>query len=183
MQNMIGIADLNRLIDRLKFDGRSRQNDLHKAAVGALFHALKDGQVTPSNNLVNAMTKAERPQAFIAWLGWVAPKVFSNQKGVIKMRNNWQDAVTDAGGIEAIIEKAQETPFFDRFKEQKAEQYFAAEKAVKATIRNLEKRKQEASEAGMQQVAQQFQKAIEAFNLDAAAADQVRAEQQKVVDH
>lgn len=103
-------ADVNKLIDSIQKRGLALQADCHRAAVAALYHADKHGDVTLMQRLLTALPDMARRNALIAW-AITFGKFKASEDGKSVDYNKVQQTDLDAGATTPFWEFKPEKPF------------------------------------------------------------------------
>lgn len=103
-------ADLKKLFDKLNKDGKNRQELINDLAKVAVFHSLKDGQITPARSLFGALGRTDAAREVVNYLqkygniGWGTVEKDSKAKGIVfKNKHNFEYNETNRA---ANLEKA-----------------------------------------------------------------------------
>jgi len=98
-------------VARIKRSGQVLDDMIHDAAVFAVYHSVKDGQVTPAIQLVAAMPKSSRRANLISWLAMYGNLTFNAKKGIFYTKQ-FEHSVENA---QEQADIADETPFWEEF--------------------------------------------------------------------
>jgi hypothetical protein len=107
----ITISQFKSNITAIKEKGRDLDNLIHESAVFAVFHSIKDGQITPAIQLVAAMPKSSRRANLISWLALYGNISYNGKKGVFYVKQFEHD---EAIATEQA-DNAAENPFWKEF--------------------------------------------------------------------
>ena len=113
----ITISQFKSNITSIKEKGRDLDNLIHESAVFAVYHSIKDGQVTPAIQLVAAMPKSSRRNNLISWLALYGNVSYNGKKGVFYVKQFEHD---EAVATEQA-ESASDNPFWAEFNDAPVE--------------------------------------------------------------
>lgn len=164
---VLGTEPLSKLIKSIAKRGKALDRDIHKAGISALDHALRDGQVTPLTQLVDALPQSSRGKAFVVWAEAHAPLTIAKGKGETKVKLKKGRTVE-----EFRMEEAATTPFW-MFTEERDPIVPTLERWFASTKRGLErvvKNDDNVDEARAAEIMAVLEAAIAAGQEDAAQA-------------
>lgn len=127
-------AKLNDTIADVARKGKTLDNLIHRAGVSCMYHAREHGDVTKMVGLIQAMPKASRRKALVAWIEAHMP--------VDEVKDNaTETTIKLTKGRKAddfLLADAAATPFWD-FTQERAPVAMTVERAIKAFENALKK--------------------------------------------
>jgi hypothetical protein len=134
-------SDLNTLA---KLQGKSDEL-IHNLACNAVFHSVKDGQVTPANNLISKMGRSSRRNDLISWMVTYGNFKYNSKEKVIEYCQKHKQS-EEAAYLQA--EAAFDSPFWDEVKEAKVLQSIDVLALIKSSVHKVKTEMKKAAESG-----------------------------------
>ncbi len=118
---------------------------IHSLACNAIYHSIKDGQVTPANQLIAKLGKSSRKNDLISWLVSYGNFKYDATKKTLEHRLAHKHDET-AALLQATA--AFDSPFYDEVKERKVLQSIDVLALLKSSVNRVKKEMKEAAENG-----------------------------------
>lgn len=127
-------------IRSIKSNAKNMREQIQEALISCAYHAAKDGQVTPFNNLLEAVGSATRIKGLTLWaetFGFVRVK---NEKFVVNSAMRKEANVTNETDFAVYEAAMREAPmWFDMVEKEKTVSVFDASNYLNNVLKKLEK--------------------------------------------
>lgn len=102
--------------DSLRTAQQKQDELIHLLACNAIYHSIKDGQITPANQLINSMGRSSRKNDVITYLCHFGNLAWNDKDKTIKHKKRHEQNETAAL---LILDECESQPFWTIVKEQK----------------------------------------------------------------
>lgn len=115
---MMDIKQFKSAVKQIKVTGAKLDQLIHEAGVFAVYHSIKDGQITPAIDLVAAMPRSSRKERLIVWLCDFGAIKYNKKDGIKYIKGRFEQT-EEAAKVQSDI--ANQIPFWEYGNEENDE--------------------------------------------------------------
>lgn len=152
--------DFTRRVNQFGKVQAATSQEMHELACMAIYHSIKDGQITPANTLISKIGKGSRKNDLISWIQSWGNLTFDSKEKVFKhkVRHN-----QDESNATLVMNKAFDEPFWTVIEEPKVVKDVDIKLDISLWLKGEKKKAEKVKLAGGKVTNQEFVTKLEAL--------------------